>query len=211
VLYKTINVETTLPILFFNNVTIPKDATLVQIVLTFVVTNIPSPVRIVVIVSDEEGNQAGNITVMANSPGSVNADLSSVITDILRLYPQTYTLRAIRGNILKVSAGIITENVAVNLDSQVSGTLMFDNTPTTLAPATTTSPTTTARPVSNLQTSLNAGQIVGIAVGSAVAAALLVVIIIAGFALVIFIAIKRKRKMHIQTQLQFEAHADKAI
>jgi uncharacterized membrane protein (Fun14 family) len=210
VLYKSINVETILPISFFNNVTIPKDATLVQIVLTFVVTNIPSPVKIVVIVSDEEGNQAGNVTVMANSPGSVNADLSSVITDILRLYPQTYTLRAIRGNILKVSAGIITENVAVNLDSQVSGTLMFDNTPTTVAPA-TTNPTTTARPVSNLQNSLNAGQIVGIAVGSAVAAALLVVIIIAGFALVIFIAIKRKRKMHIRTQLQFEAHADNAI
>jgi predicted ThiF/HesA family dinucleotide-utilizing enzyme len=89
---------------------------------------------------------------------------------LLAQYSQTsFQIRAIRGSILKVSLGIVTENVAVNIDPSVTSTLSYTTVVSTTVAPTTTVPTTTTtkHPVATLIASntISNGAVFGIVFG----------------------------------------------
>ncbi len=155
-----------------------------------------SSARISVILSDEDGTQAGNATVTVTSIGVVTVSLKQVLTSLIAEYQKSFTIRAIRGSILKASLGIETPNVAVNIEEQVTSTLEVAPTPT----STSTSVT------QELGTGLSAGAIAGIVVGAV--AGVVVVIGLIGVVVIIvavIIRIRNKKKIRIEEQNNFNS------
>ncbi len=154
VLVSNANVTITLPITLSSNasVLVQKADTLVSSTVTFNVTNLPKPVQIAVILSDVDGTQAGNVTVTVTSASVVTVDLKDLLSSIRQIYQQDFTIRAIRGSILKVSLGIITQDVPVNIDETVSTTIIVATPATSVPSPSSTSASVTTTTVTPLST-----------------------------------------------------------
>ncbi len=201
VLYTSANVTSVLPVSFATNASIPKEAVVTQVAVSFSVTYIASAARIAVILSDTFGEQAGNVTVDVNKAGAVVVDMKSVLAAAVSLYQRDFTIRAIRGSILKVSLGIETPDVAVNIDPNVQSTISYSiiATPT---------PTNTPTPQSSLPTlenaSLSVGAIIGIVVGSVAGVALLVTVVVVVIVVIITAIVLKKKKVSVQEKKLFQ-------
>jgi hypothetical protein len=111
---------------------IPVNSQVTTATVTFNVVYVQKDVEIAVILSDVDGTQAGNVTTKVSTTGSKQVDLKDLYNSIVSTYHTSFTIRAIRGDILKVSLGIITENVDVNIDPSVTSTIAVNTvTPTT--------------------------------------------------------------------------------
>jgi hypothetical protein len=209
VLFTSANVTSTLPIAFQSNTTIPKEAIVSQVAVTFNVTYLASSAQVAVILSDEDGNQAGNVTVTINKAGAITVNMKDVLAEAVRLYKQDFTIRAIRGSILKVSLGVVTPDVAINIDPEVKSTVEFATQVTT--PPTATSPVTTSRNTFAVEPTagLSPGAIIGIAVGSVVGAALLLVVAVTVIVvLVVAVVLVRKRRVYVQEKMLYHRDMD---
>jgi hypothetical protein len=110
--------------------------------LTFNVSYVSDWATIVVLVTDEDGTQAGNVTRFISQSGQVTISLRSLYQRILNDNQKNLIIRAVRGNILKVSVFSDTTNVQINVDpGVVSTTIVADPSPATPT-ATPTTPTT---------------------------------------------------------------------
>jgi hypothetical protein len=97
-------------------------------------------VQISVIVTFDDGTQAGKVTVTVSSARVVTVDMKDLLMTIRQMYQQDFVIRAIRGAILRVSLGIDTPDVPVNIDQRIT-TSVVTSTVATDAPTTVT-PTT---------------------------------------------------------------------
>jgi hypothetical protein len=92
VLYATENASSSLQCSFNKVTLIPKTAIIQNASISFQVTYLPSAVDVSVILTDEYGDQAGNVTVTISSTGLANVDISELYAGILaeseRLYNQ---------------------------------------------------------------------------------------------------------------------------
>jgi hypothetical protein len=174
----------------------------IQTTVAFTVTYVPSPVQVAVKLSDEDGNQAGNVTVTISSIGKIAVSLRDVLASILAQYPQSFTIRAIRGNILKVSLEIVTNDVPINIDPVVTTTVEYS---TQVTPTPTVTPTSTLAPLTPLSNSLSTGAIVGIVIGSVAGAALVLLAIAVVVVIVIVGSLKHKKKVRLHEQRQVNA------
>jgi hypothetical protein len=142
VLYSSTNVTAVLPVTFTNKTEIPQQSVVLATIVTFNVTYVQTAVVVAVIVSDDYGNQVGKVTVSVSAAGQYSVNLKDLISNLIQIYNQGFTIRAIRGSILKVSLGIETQNVAIDIDSGVTSTIIVataqTTAPTTIAPTTTT-------------------------------------------------------------------------
>jgi hypothetical protein len=164
VLFTNSSVTSSLPITFASNTSIPSNAKIQDTTINFNVTYIAGSATLAVILSDVEGNQAGNTTVVVSSAGIVSVNLKDVLANVLALFPGSYTIRAIRGAILKVSIQTTTPDVPINIDPVVSSTLSY-STVATPTPAPTTAPTPSDSSI----------YIAGIVTGTVVASVLLLI------------------------------------
>jgi hypothetical protein len=116
---------------------------------TFRVTYVQSAVTMVVFLTDEYGEQAGNVTTIISAIGIASVDIAELYARLVAENSREFIIRAIRGSILKVSLSAVTADVPINLDpSSVSSTITYSlqETPTpSAAPTTAPSsvPTTT--------------------------------------------------------------------
>jgi hypothetical protein len=132
VLFSNENVTVSLPMHFETTTQIPVNSQLATATVTFNVVYIQKDVEIAVILSDVDGTQAGSVTTKVSTTGSKQVDLKDLYNSIVSTYKTSFTIRAIRGDILKVSLGILTENVDVNIDPSVTSTIVVNTvTPTT--------------------------------------------------------------------------------
>jgi hypothetical protein len=134
---------------------------LVSSTVTFNVTNLPKPVQIAVILSDVDGTQVGNVTVSVMSVSVVTVDLKDLLASIRQIYQQDFTIRAIRGSILKVSLGIATQDVVVNIADTVTTTIVVA-TPATEAPTPASTSTSTTAPPLSTKPSISSTAIIGV-------------------------------------------------
>jgi alpha-tubulin suppressor-like RCC1 family protein len=141
VLYRNSSVSVVLPVTFTKNTEIPEKSVVIQTVLTFNVSFVASSATLTVFVGDDYGNVAGTKSVVVTKPGLVSVDLADLITYLISTYNQAFSIRAIRGSILKVSLGIETQDVVVNVEPVVQSTIV-------LASQQTSAPTTTLAPSS---------------------------------------------------------------
>jgi alpha-tubulin suppressor-like RCC1 family protein len=141
VLYRNSSVSVVLPVTFTKNTEIPEKSVVIQTVLTFNVSFVASSATLTVLVGDDYGNVAGTKSVVVTKPGLVSVDLADLITYLVSTYNQAFSIRAIRGSILKVSLGIETQDVVVNVEPVVQSTIV-------LASQQTSAPTTTLAPSS---------------------------------------------------------------
>jgi hypothetical protein len=196
VLFTNTSVTSILQVSLNSDTLISKDVTIQEATIKFNIAYLASSARISVILSDEDGTQAGNATVTVTSIGVVTVSLKQVLTSLIAEYQKSFTIRAIRGSILKASLGIETPNVAVNIEEQVTSTLEVAPTPT----STSTSVT------QELGTGLSAGAIAGIVVGAV--AGVVVVIGLIGVVVIIvavIIRIRNKKKIRIEEQNNFNS------
>jgi hypothetical protein len=149
VIYSSASATSIVSVTLQNTTVIPKNAIVQQASVTFKVTYVTQTVVIAVILTDEFGEQAGNVTTTITTVGTISVDISALYAQILAQYHQNFIIRAIRGNILKVSLGIVTTDVAVNLDpTSVTSTLVYAEQVTTVPPAASTLPTSTKQTLS---------------------------------------------------------------
>jgi hypothetical protein len=145
VLFSNGNVTVTMSTTFTNTTLILKDAVIKSASISFKINYLSSPVDLAIILRDEEGNYGGNATQNFGKPGDAKIDITQLYADLLKEYKQSFTLaRAIRGNILKVSIGIVTENVAIEVDpASVKSNVEFTVAVTQAPQLTTLTPTST--------------------------------------------------------------------
>jgi hypothetical protein len=129
-----------LPATFANTTVILQDAIINKAAISFVINYLSAPADIVVILSDEQGTYGGNVTTSFSTSGASSVDITQVYKYLLSEYKRGFSLarkvRQLRGNILKVSLGIVTENVAVEVDPySIRSTIEF-GTQVTAAPST---------------------------------------------------------------------------
>jgi alpha-tubulin suppressor-like RCC1 family protein len=142
VLISSANVTVTLPITLSENASVPiqKTDTLVSSTVSFNVTSLPKPVQISVILTFDDGTQAGKVTVTVSSARVVTVDMKDLLITIRQMYQQDFVIRAIRGAILKVSLGIDTPDVPVNIDQRITTSVVTStvatDAPTTITPTT---------------------------------------------------------------------------
>jgi alpha-tubulin suppressor-like RCC1 family protein len=207
VLFASTNVTVTLPIAFAQNATIPKEAIIARVSVSFSVTYIAKSAQLAVILSDEDGNQAGNVTVTVDQAGAVSVNMKDVLNELIRVYQTPFTIRAIRGSILKVSVGVVTEDVPINIDPTVTSTIEYSTPvtaePTTVAP--TSKPTTSVVEPQTLSGVAIALIVVGSVIGTA-----LVLIVVAAIIIVIIVAVVmvRRKKVYIQEKALFQLDND---
>ncbi len=208
VLFASTNVTVTLPITFARNATIPKEAIVSKVSVSFNVTYLAATAQLAVILSDEDGNQAGNVTVTVDQAGAISVNMKDILDELIRVYQIPFTIRAIRGSVLKVSVGVVTENVAINIDPDITSTIEF-STAVTPAPTTTATPSTTSKPVVIEPQTLSAGAIAGIVVGSVVGVAL-IVLIVAVIIIIVVVAVimVRKKKVYVKEKAMFQLDMD---
>jgi hypothetical protein len=129
-----------LPATFDNTTVILQDAIINKAAISFVINYLSAPADIVVILSDEQGTYGGNVTTSFSTSGASSVDITQVYKYLLSEYKRGFSLarkaRQLRGNILKVSLGIVTENVAVEVDPySIRSTIEF-GTQVTAVPST---------------------------------------------------------------------------
>jgi hypothetical protein len=205
VLFSNENVTSSLPVSFASNTSIPTGATMTEAKVTFTIAYISKTAQIAVILSDEYGNQAGNVTVTVSAAGTINVSVRDIMATLLAQYSQTsFQIRAIRGSILKVSLGIVTENVAVNIDPSVTSTLSYTTVvSTTVAPTTTVPTTTTTKPpVATLIASntITNGAVFGIVFGSIAAGVFLIAIVFLIIASLVIYILNRRKRIRLEEQ-----------
>ncbi len=143
VLYSSSAVSVTLPVTFSNQTTVSEKSYVVETAVSVNVTYLQQSFDIVVILTDVDGTEAGRVTKRVTSTGIATVSLRDLLADLLATYKQAFTIRsvhAIRGSILKVSVGIATQDVKVEIDPTVSTTVVvaaIQEAATTLVPATT--------------------------------------------------------------------------
>lgn len=99
---------------------------------------------------------AGNVTLIINNAGNWGIEYSNLYNELVKEYQRPFTIRAIRGSVLKFSLDIDTKNIAVNLDqASVQNSITFSTTiqETTVTPTpipfNTTTTTSTNTPTSS--------------------------------------------------------------
>jgi hypothetical protein len=157
VLFSNGNVTVTMATKFTNTTVLLADAQIKSAAISFSILYLSGPANVAVILSDEDGNYGGNSTKYFAAGGQAIVDITQLYTDLLNEYKKSFTLaRAIRGNILKVSLGVVTDNVAIEIDpASVAATTVYSvdaiQATTTSAPAI---PTTTKGSLSNASTTV---------------------------------------------------------
>jgi alpha-tubulin suppressor-like RCC1 family protein len=149
VLFSNASVKASLPISFTTQQVIPKTAIVQASRLTFNVTYVSAAAVVAVVVSDQNGTVAGSVSVSVTAKGTYTVDFKDILTELLLTYQQSFTIRAIRGNILSVSVESQTDDVVINIDENVSTTVTYaDTSSDTATPTPSTGATTTTIPVS---------------------------------------------------------------
>jgi hypothetical protein len=163
VLYAGPNVTVTLPFTFANQTTIPKSAVVQSASVSFNVTYLASAANIQVLLTDIYGNSAGNVTSLVTSSGITSVDISSIYNYLLTTYQQSFVIRAIHGSVLKLSLGIATQNVSVNIDqSSVTSEMVYTTTQQSPTPTSITTSTPTPTPTSTPNLTLNSAVTFGV-------------------------------------------------
>jgi hypothetical protein len=125
---------------------------------------LPQPATLVVFLTDENNVTVGNVTTHVTAAGLVNVTLTEVLNSLKNTYQQGYSIRYIRGNILRISVGVATEDVPVNIDPAVMTSVILtqsnpDSPDDTLSPDTTSEPSTveptTAEPSTEAPTTIS--------------------------------------------------------
>jgi hypothetical protein len=142
VLFSNANVTVTMSTKFTNATVISSDAIINSASISFSILHLSAPADIAVIFKDLEGNYGGNATQRFTSGGQSKIDITQLYKDLLAEYKKSFTLvRAIRGNILKVNVGIVTPDVAVEIDPvSIKSTTVYSivqQVTTTVVPTTT--------------------------------------------------------------------------
>jgi hypothetical protein len=149
VLYTSSSATVSLTMVFTNDITIPKESVIQSTMVTFNVSYLSAQAIIAVVVSDDYGERAGNVTVQVSTTGMHSVELKDIITALVNTYQRGFVLRAISGNVLRMSLETLTQNVAINVVSDVSTSVtMYQQTssPTQTPIVTTPTPTATQAP-----------------------------------------------------------------
>jgi hypothetical protein len=197
VLFTNSSVTTILLITLQSNSTLPRNAKILTATLDFKIAYLASAAKLSLVLQDEFGDQAGNVSFVISAVGPATVSLKDLLASLLAQYQQTFVIRAIRGSILKVSLQIDTADVPVNVESEVTSTLSYE-TPSS-PPQTTTVGTVPEQP-SSLQT----GALIGIIIGSIVGGILVLAVFAAILLTVLYFVVKHRK--HVRIQEQYKVH-----
>jgi hypothetical protein len=164
--------------------------------LDFKIAYLASAAKLSLVLQDEFGDQAGNVSFVISAVGLATVSLRDLLASLLAQYQQTFVIRAIRGSILKVSLQIDTADVPVNIESEVTSTLSYE---TPSSP-----PQTTVGTVPEQPSSLQTGALIGIIIGSIVGGILVLAVIAAILLTVLYFVVKHRK--HVRIQEQYKVH-----
>jgi hypothetical protein len=165
VLFSNATVSVSLPLSFQNITNIPQQSVVLDTTISFNVKYVEASAVVSVVISDEFGNQVSRSTVTVNKAGTYSVNLKDVISNLVQLYNQGFTIRIIRGNVLRISLGIDTQDVVINISPDVSSTIVYATQQTaspsspTNAPQQSTIPTST-KPSISVASSTSIGALV---------------------------------------------------
>jgi hypothetical protein len=199
VLFSNDQVKTSLAVNFQDNADIPKTSALSEASITFNVAYVASQCVVVITLTDEYGNTAGSVKRTISSTGSYSVDMKDILVELIATYNQGFSIKIIRGNILKVSLGIETDNVPIEIEPEVVSTIQYasaSEAPVSTVAATTLQVSTT---VPSTTTAAQLGEamilpLVGIVFGSVAATILLVTIPVVAIIAIIACVILAKRR-----------------
>jgi hypothetical protein len=171
-----------------------KESVIQSMIVTFNVSHASGQAYIAVVVSDDHGERAGNVTVQVAKSGLVSVDLKEIVSSLISVFQRDFEIRAIRGNILRVSLETTTPNIAVNVVPEVSVSMTIYQ--QTSAPSQT--PTNTATPT---QTPKDPGPFVNdtpMWIAIALSITVIVGIVITGIILLTVSVVRARRKKNRQ-------------
>jgi hypothetical protein len=124
-----------------------KESVVQSMMVTFNVSHVNGQAYVAVIVSDDYGERAGNVTVQVAKLGLVSVDLRKIVSSLISVFQRDFIVRAIRGNILRVSLETTTPNIAVNVmpDVSISMTIYQQTSVPSQTPTNTATPTQTPK------------------------------------------------------------------
>ncbi len=204
VLFTNASVTSSLLINLRSNATIPKEATIVAADVRINIAYVASLVQIAVVLYDEFGEQAGNVTFGVSTVGSVTVSLQSVLASLIAQYQRAFTIRAIRGSILKASLEVQTPDVQVNIDGSVTSTLEY-STPVTGTPTPTPYYTPNSL-LSNEVVTIPQGFLIGIIVISCIVGAMIIFAVLLMAVVILYEYIQRKKARRLQEQCTSTIH-----
>ncbi len=205
VLFSNDQVKTLLAVNFQDNADIPKTSALYEASITFNVAYVALQCVVVITLTDQYGNAAGSAKRTISSTGSYSVDMKDILVELIATYNQGFSIKIIRGNVLKVSLGIETDNVPIEIEPKVVSTIQYasaSDAPVSTVGATTLQVSTTV-PSTTAAAQLGEAMIlplVGIVFGSVAATVLLVTIPVVAIIAIIACVILAKRRNNALTK-----------